>query len=241
MLSKYNLKAVIFDDVEAEAKPLIDALNSERIPNIFINFGLDSRDDIKLKNIRLVFADIILGTQKGGEPEAIVEAIKGSIIDNIDETNGPFILVVWSKDSDTLSSVLNDRLKEQNDKLNFITLKLDKNDYFEKDTTTNEWTLKAGKTFKNIKDDINSQLNSLKHLPIFLEWEQDARNTISRLLNEFIEDIANEEKVKNTISSAIKLTLGKKTESSTVDKIKSYYQTMNIALADSIENHSMPI
>ena len=27
MLSKYNLKAVVFDDVKEEADPLIDALN----------------------------------------------------------------------------------------------------------------------------------------------------------------------------------------------------------------------
>jgi len=241
MLSKYNLKAVVFDDVEAEAKPLIDALNYERIPNIFINFGEDSRDDVKLKNVRLVFADIILGNQKGGDPKAIVEAIKGSIIDNIDETNGPFILIVWSKDTDTLASVLRDRLKEENEKLNFITLELDKNKYFEKNIDTNEWRLQVDKTFEDIKHDINEQLNGLKHLPVFLEWEQDARNTISQLLNEFIEDIADEEKVKNTISSAIKLTLGEKTESSTTDKIKSFYQTLNTTLADSIENHSIPI
>jgi len=240
MLSKYNLKAVIFDDVEAEAKPLIDALNSERIPNIYINFKDDTNDDIKIKNIRIVFADLIVGEYQPGNDNNIVEPIRASILDNIDEQNGPFILVIWSKHN-TLAETLKNRLKEINPKLNFIMVLLDKNDYFEKNTTTDEWKLQEGKTFQNIKDDINNQLNDLKHLPVFLEWEQDARNTISRVLNEFIEDISDEKKVKNTISSAIKLTLGKKTESSTEDKIRSFYQTMNITLTDSIENHSLSI
>jgi len=204
VLSEFNLKAVVFDDVEAEAKPLIDALNYERIPNIFINFGEDTRDDKKLKNIRLIFADIILGTQKGGNPDAIVEAIKSSILDNIDDNNGPFILVAWSKDADTLSATLSERLREANEKLNFLSLKLDKNDYFQKNVDDeNIWELQDDKTFQDIKDDINEKLSRLKHLPIFLEWERDARDTVSKLLNDFIGNIDDEEQVKNTISSAI--------------------------------------
>jgi len=239
MLSEYNLKAVVFDDVEAEAKPLIDALNYERIPNIFINFGEDTRDDKKLKNIRLVFADIILGTQKGGDADAIVEAIKGSILDNIDDNNGPFILVAWSKDADTLSDTLSDRLRDANDKLNFLSLKLDKNEYFE--NHEDEWKLKDGKTFQDIKDDINTKLNTLNHLPIFLEWERDARDSISKILNTFIGKISNQDEVKNIISSTIKSTLGNKVEPTTEDQIKAFYRTLNTVLSDSIINNSNPI
>lgn len=239
MLSKYNLKAVVFDDVKEEADPLIDALNDERIPNVFINFKDDQRDDRKLKNIRIVFSDLIIGEYHPGDDNNTVEAIRASILDNIDEHNGPFILAVWSKHN-TLAETLKNRLLEFNPKLNFILVKLDKNDYFEKNATTNKWVLQAGKIFQNIKNDINSQINSLKHLPIFLEWEQDVRSTISRLLNEFIPDISDEKKVENTISSTIKSTLGKQIEASLEDKIKSFYQTMNITLADSIEHHSVP-
>jgi len=242
MLSEYNLKAVVFDDVEAEAKPLIDALNYERIPNIFINFGEDDRADKKLKNIRLVFADIILGTQKGGNPNAIVEAIKVSILDNIDDDNGPFILVSWSKDADKLSNTLSDRLRDANDKLNFLSLKLDKNDYFQKNVDDETiWELQVDKTFQNIKDDINDKLSTLNHLPIFLEWERDARDSISQILDTFIEEISDTDKVKNTVSSTIKSTLGNKVEATTEDKIRAFYTTLNTVLADSIINNSNPI
>lgn len=82
MISDYNLKAVVFDDREEEAKPLIDALNYERVPNIFINFKDDSRDDKKLQNIRIVFADLIIGDSYEGKKS--LDAIRATILDNID-------------------------------------------------------------------------------------------------------------------------------------------------------------
>jgi len=238
MLSEYNLKAVVFDDVEAEAKPLIDALNHERIPNIFINFEEDKREDKKLKNIRLLFADLIYGTYYGGDDNKAVEAIRASILDNIDEHNGPFILVIWSKHA-TLAETLKDRLLEVNSKLNFVLVKLDKTDYFERDGES--WKLKKDKKFQNIIDDIENKLERLEHLPIFLEWERDTRDTVSKLLNDFIGNISEEEQVTNSISSAIKLTLGKKTDATPEEKIKSFYKTLNTTLADSIINNSNPI
>ncbi len=238
MLSEYNLKAVVFDDIESEAKPLIDALNYERIPNVFINFKDDDRDDKKLKNIRIVFADLIIGEYHAGDDTATVEAIRTAILDNIEDNNGPFVLAIWSKHT-VLAETLKTRLLEINPNLNFAVVKLDKNDYFEQDGDI--WKLKEDKSFVDIKDDINDQLNTLNYLPIFLEWERDARESISKILNNFIEDISNDSKVKNTVSSAIKSTLGNKVELDIEDKIKAFYQTLNTVLADSIINNSNPI
>jgi len=238
MLSEYNLKAVVFDDVEKEAKPLIDALNYERIPNIFINFKDDDREDKKLKNIRIVFADLIVGQYQSGDDSATVEAIRTAILDNIEENNGPFILAIWSKHNN-LAETLETRLLEINPTLNFAVIKLDKNDYFEKDGDI--WKLKKDKNFKDIRNDINEQLNTLNYLPIFLEWERDARESISMVLNDFIENIADGEKVKNTVSSAIKSTLGNQIKPNLEDKMKAFYQTLNTVLADSIINNSTPL
>jgi len=236
VLSEYNLKAVVFDDIESEARPLIDALNYERIPNVFINFKDDSRDDKKLKNIRIVFADLIIGQYHGGDDSTTVEAIRTAILDNIEENNGPFILAIWSKHTE-LAETLKTRLLEINPNLNFVVVTLDKNDYFEQDGDI--WKLKEDKSFVDIKDDINDQLNTLNHLPIFLEWERDARASISKIMNSFIEDISNDVQVKDTVSSAIKFTLGNQVDIE--DKIKAFYRTLNTVLADSIINNSHPI
>ena len=237
MLSKYNLKAVVFDDVEEEAKPLIDALNDERIPNIFINFKDDRRDDRKLMNIRIVFSDLIIGEYQAGDDNATVEAIRTSILDNMDENNGPFILAIWSKHNN-LAETLKNRLLEINSKLNFVIVKLDKNDYFEKDG--DKWILQKDKNFSDIKADINSQLDTLDYIPIFLEWEKDARNSISKILNTFLENIADRDKVKDTISSTVKTTLSRHAAANTQDKIDAFYRTLNTVLADSIENNTEP-
>ncbi len=237
MLSKYNLKAVVFDDVAEEAKPLIDALNEERIPNIFINFDTDENEDKKIKNIRLVFADLILGTMVTGDLTALVEPIFRSIDNNISDDNGPFILVVWSKHSshaDELRSKL-----ESSSNLNFEMIALDKNSYMYRHGGT--YQLIDNDAFDRLKSDISEQLNSLEYIKIFLEWEKDARNSISKILNKFIEDISDEEKVKKTISSTIKKTLGNTVSTDTTEKLDAFYRTLNTVLADAIENNSNPV
>jgi hypothetical protein len=238
MISSYNLKAVVFDDREEEAKPLIDALNYERIPNVFINFKDDSRDDKKLQNIRIVFADLIIGDSYEGEKS--LDAIRATILDNIDINNGPFILVCWSKHSE-YSDTLQRRLLEVEPSLNFITVALDKHSYFTKNDETREYELTEGMNFHNISMDIVSKLKELEYLEIFLEWEKDARNSISKILNNFLENISDETKVKNSISGTIKKTIGKQEELTNEQKLEAFYRTLNETLSDSIENNVTPI
>lgn len=238
MISDYNLKAVVFDDREEEAKPLIDALNYERVPNIFINFKDDSRDDKKLQNIRIVFADLIIGDSYEGEKS--LDAIRATILDNIDINNGPFILVCWSKHSEH-SKILEQRLLDIEPKLNFITIALDKHRYFTKIDQTGIYELKKGVSFNNISIDIVSKLKELEYLEIFLEWEKDARNSISKILNNFLDNITNAIKVKDSISGTIKKTIGKQEELTNEQKLEAFYRTLNETLSDSIENNVAPV
>jgi len=237
VLSEYNLKAVVFDDVEEEAKPIIDALNSERIPNIFINFEEDENEDKKIKNIRLVFADLIFGSSVSGDINMLVEPVKSAIINNISDNNGLFILIIWSKHS-THADALKARLKEASN-LNFEMVTLDKSEYMIKNG--DKYELKDANSFQLLKENISERVNSLEYIRIFLEWERDARDSISKVLTTFIENVSEREEVKNTISSAIKSTLGKNTDVTTEEKIKSFYRTLNTTLADSIVNNSNPI
>lgn len=240
MISSYNLKAVVFDDKEDEAKPLIDALNYDRIPNIFINFKDDDREDQKqLQNVRIVFADLIVGEYASGDDAAVIEAIRASILDNISVDNGPFILVAWSKHS-SLVSLLKDRVLEIEPKLNFLTVELDKNKYFEKNVE-DIWVQKDANQFSIIGEDIVEQLSELEYIEIFLEWEKDARNSISKILNNFLDNISDKTKVKNSISATIKKTIGKQEELTSEQKLEAFYRTLNETLSDSIENNVAPI
>jgi|GEM_PF-4448464 len=239
MIADYNLKALVFDDVEEEAKPLIEALNYERIPNIYINFKDDDRGDAKkVQNIRIVFSDLIVGAYMDGDETKAVEAIRTSILDNISPNNGPFILVAWSKHS-SLVTTLQQRILEVEPGLNFVTVELSKNDYF-KQNDENKWKLKEGVDFKNIISAIKEQLKDLEHLEIFFEWEQDARNSTSKVLNSFLEKIEDKVNVEKVVSSTIKSTLGEKVSPNSKDKLDAFYHTLNSILADSIDNNVAP-
>lgn len=238
MIADYNLKAVVFDDREEEAKPLIDALNYERIPNIFINIKDDSRDDKKLQNIRIVFADLILGEYVSGDDNGTIEAIRASILDNISVDNGPFILVAWSKHS-KLVVLLKKRILEIAPKLNFLTVELDKNTYFQKEND-GSWIPKDNNQFSIISQDIAKQLKELEYLEIFLEWEKDAKNSISKILNNFLSDISNKEKISKNISATIKSTIGSSKALKEKEKLDAFYRTLNRILSDSIENNVAP-
>lgn len=240
MISDYNLKAVVFDDREEEAKPLIDALNYERVPNIFINFKDDDRGESKkLQNIRIVFADLIVGEYASGDDNAIIEAIRASILDNISVDNGPFILVGWSKNT-KLVNLLQERILEIEPKLNFLTVELDKHEYFTKIDESKDYKIKDGVTFKNISMDIVTKLKEMDYLEVFLEWEKDARTAISKVLNEFLSNIDDKEMVSKNISATIKSTIGGQRNLSEKDKINAFYKTMNGVLSDSIENNVAP-
>ena len=229
MIADYNLNVVVFDDEYNEAKPLIEALNYERIPNVFINLG-DERNDRKLQNIRIIFADLVFGTQVLGDNT--IEPIKTRILDNISDDNGPFILVAWSKHLD-LAKTLEEKILQIKRNFKFLTITLDKNDYFE--IENDKYVLKEGMNFNTIRQDIISKIEKLKHLKLFLEWEGDVKKSISKVLNNFLSDINDTEKVNKEISATIKYTMGKQKDLSDTDKFKAFYKTMNTVLGDSME------
>ena len=229
MIADYNLNVVVFDDEYNEAKPLIEALNYERIPNVFINLG-DERNDRKLQNIRIIFADLVFGTQVLGDNT--IEHIRTRILDNISDDNGPFILVAWSKHLD-LAKTLEEKILQIKRNFKFLTITLDKNDYFE--IENDKYVLKEGMNFNTIRQDIISKIEKLKHLELFLEWEGDVKKSISKVLNNFLSDINDTEKVNKEISATIKYIIGKQEDLSNTDKFKAFYKTMNTVLGDSME------
>ena len=72
---------------------------------------------------------------------------------------------------------------------------------------------------------------------IFLEWEKDARTSISKILNNFLSDISNKEEVIKNISATIKSTIGNKKDLYHQKKLDAFYRTLNGTLSDAIENN----
>lgn len=89
-----NSKVVIIDDREEEAKPLINGLKKKGIPTLHIKKIREIEETTK--GIRLVFLDIDLISGVGASHDRS-GTIVGALENLIDKDNGPYIIVVWSK------------------------------------------------------------------------------------------------------------------------------------------------
>lgn len=226
MIRNFGFNVLVFDDNYSEVKPLIKGLCEERIPHYFINFKTDKVKDKPFKNIRLIFADLILGDNISGDLEKNIEPIRKSIVNNIEQDNGPIVIVGWSKHNENLDTLIK-RINEVIPNIFFVPIKLEKEDFIElKDDNT--YDLIEGKSYSDILDVINGELNKLDYLKLFLQWEIDQRYSIVKTLNNFI---SNNEKDK--ISGILGASLGKSVKTlSREEKTYAFYETLNTILDD---------
>ena len=226
MIRNFGFNVLVFDDNYSEVKPLIKGLSEERIPHYFINFKTDKVKDKPFKNIRLIFADLILGDNISGDLEKNIEPIRKSIVNNIEEDNGPIIIVGWSKHNENLETLIR-RINEAIPKIFFVPIQLEKEDFIElKDDDT--YDLIEGKSHTDILNVINEKLDKLDYLKLFLQWEKDQRYSIVKTLNNFI---SNDEKDK--ISGILGASLGKSVRTlSREEKTYAFYETLNTILDD---------
>ena len=145
---------------------------------------------------------------------------------NIEEDNGPIIIVGWSKHNENLETLIR-RINEAIPKIFFVPIQLEKEDFIElKDDDT--YDLIEGKSHTDILNVINEKLDKLDYLKLFLQWEKDQRYSIVKTLNNFI---SNDEKDK--ISGILGASLGKSVRTlSREEKTYAFYETLNTILDD---------
>lgn len=226
MIRNFGFNVLVFDDNYSEIEPLISGLSEERIPHYFINFKTDKTKDKPFKNVRLIFADLILDDTLSGDLEKNVEPVRKSIIRNIEENNGPIVLVGWSKHNDNLETLAS-RITKKYPNMMCFPIRLEKTDFIEQ-KDNGEYGLIEGKSHKDILCEINKKLNELEYFKLFLQWEKDQRYSIAKTLNSFI---SNDEKDK--ISGVLGASLGKSVRRLSRDeKTYAFYETLNTILDD---------
>lgn len=103
-----NSKVVIIDDREEEAKPLINGLKKKGIPTLHIKKITEIEET--MKGIRLIFLDIDLISGVGASHDRS-GTIVGVLEKLIDKYNGPYVIVVWSKQANIHMPDLITRIK----------------------------------------------------------------------------------------------------------------------------------
>lgn len=226
MIRDFGFNVLVFDDNYQEVKPLIDGLNEERILHYFIDFKRDKTKDKPFKNVRIIFADLILGDNISGDLKNNVEPVRKSIVNNIEDNNGPLVIVGWSKHNENLDTLV-ERITIKFPNMVCIPIRLEKTDFIElKDD--NEYGLIEGVTHKNILQSINKKLEELNYFKLFLKWEQDQKYSISKTLNNFI----NQDQ-KEKICGILGASLGRSIRTlSQEEKTYAFYETLNTILDD---------
>lgn len=91
-----NGRVVVIDDVIKEALPLIQALSRHRIPVTYFDGELDTLPDEPIEEVRIVFLDIVLGTEVQDEKSRISKVV-GVLNKIVGDKNGPYLIIIWTK------------------------------------------------------------------------------------------------------------------------------------------------
>ncbi|MGL5122807.1 MAG: hypothetical protein ACRC6K_01375 [Fusobacteriaceae bacterium] len=179
-----NSKVVIIDDEYEEAQPLITGLKTIGISALHIAKIVEIKKTIN--GIRLIFLDIDLVAGAGNSHDragTIISFLKRIL----DKENGPYLILIWSKQSDIHKDILLERfdtLKDTEDKylIPIDTLVLEKSNYLnssqEKDIEIDEIIEKMDNFFKS------QDINILDKY--YLEIKQDLINFKSEKRTSFI-------------------------------------------------------
>lgn len=181
-------KVVIVDDEIKEAEPLINVLSQNKIPFSYFSGQLDQLPDSPLKGIRVIFMDLKLGfAATSDDSKAIRSNIFGVIDKIIHKSNGPYVLILWSKHGNHYIKDIEVSLK--NDKKlkilkPILLLTLDKNIYMKFDDESN--IALEDNALENIKTALLEKISQFDVFKLFLLWE----NVVNKSITETVADLS---------------------------------------------------
>lgn len=165
-------RIVVIDDKESDALPLLKTLFQNGHPVFYFSEQLENLPKNPLPGIRLVFLDIVLGTD-GQDPEKRIVTPVAVLQKIIDKQNGPFILVAWTMHHESipeLSKALTD-LGYQ-----FLLVDLEKS---ECKTDTDVYDMGI------INQKLKEKLDGKDALHLFTVWLNLVHKSAGKIVNDF--------------------------------------------------------
>ncbi len=102
-----NGRVVVIDDIIEEGLPLVISLAKQNIPVIYFSGKKEELPVKPLTGIRVVFLDIVLGTD-GQSPKTQIAAASRIFQSIIDANNGPYLLIAWTKHDEHIDNIKNE-------------------------------------------------------------------------------------------------------------------------------------
>ena len=222
-----NGKVVIIDDEVEEGFPLVKALTKNSIPTIYFTGNLEELPKSPLKGIRIVFLDIVLGTD--GQPAKTQIASAAKIFKSIiDKNNGPYLLIAWTIHEEHINGIK----VALNDMPPSCFLNLEKSKCKDKDGNFN---------IKKIEKKIKGELKKVSAFHLFALWENLVHQASGEVVNDFSALYQTDDQWDKKISSVLfhlaKAYAGEKTKSmNNKEIIRNALLSFNGAFIDTLEN-----
>ncbi len=223
-----NGRVVIIDDEdEKEGFPLVRALTKNKIATIYFTGNIEELPDNPLKGIRIVFLDIVLGTD--GQPAKTQIATAAKIFKSIiDRNNGPYLLIAWTNHEEHIEGIK----AALNDMPPSCFLNLEKSKCKNTDGSFN---------INKIEKKIKKELKKVTAFHLFALWENLVHQAAGEIVNDFSSlyqtDAQWNEKISSVLFQLAKAYVGKKTEDMKNDEIViNALLSFNGAFIDTLES-----
>ena|SRR3990172_11902771 len=102
-----NGRVIVVDDkIIEEGLPLIKALSKNGVPVTFFTGISDELPDQPLPDVRIIFLDIVLGTEGQSDKTKISTAVGviNRLIGN-DNTYAPYLIIAWTKHEELIEGI----------------------------------------------------------------------------------------------------------------------------------------
>lgn len=242
MILPTNGRIIIVDDKITEAQPLMNILSQKRIPfNYYTGTNASefpvSPDDNKL---RVLFLDLNI-FELNKDPKTVISSIHSILDSTIPNSPNPYLLVIWSKQSNEYKIALEDHF------VNFLPKKspaqiifLQKNKYFDYDVEKG-WLPQPG-SIEKIEEDLASMLGNISLFKNLIIWENLIHQHSCETVNEFTSfNVIDKDWDKNSKAIMYRLAkaiVGNDDIDSLNDeqKLAKAFLNLNSFLADKLEN-----
>ena len=239
-----NGSVVIIDDKLDEAFPLMNALAKRGVPYSYYDGKGKNYPKKTLDNVRIIFLDMHLDEAAGGATNTknIVSLLVAGIDALVNENNGPYVVMVWSKHDSQHLKELKDTLLNKNSVScrPIAVLNMEKSLCFEsvydENSTKSEWKLRCD-GMDILEKNLSIQLKMIDSFLILCNWENgiknSARETVKAIGTLFDrKDQKWNDNLKACMIRMAKAYAGQNLDMSDENIIKNVYYSMNNIISD---------
>lgn len=239
-----NGSVVIIDDKINEASPLMNALAKRGVPYFYYNGESKNYPEKTLDNVRIIFLDMHLDEAAGGaiNTKNIVSLLVAGIDALVNENNGPYVVMIWSKhDSQHLIELKDTLLNQKSVSCRPIAvLNMEKSLCFEsvydENGVKSKWKLRCD-GMNILEKNLGVQLKMIDSFLILCNWENgiknSARETVEAIGTLFDrKDQKWNDNLKACMIRMAKAYAGQNLDMSDENIIKNAYCSMNNIISD---------